>query len=51
MTLINTDKNIPSVYIEGITVKKIKKTKKYDDMLFLQTKLTTNLNPSIKFIT
>jgi hypothetical protein len=28
MTLINTDKNIPSVYIEGITVKKkLKKLK------------------------
>jgi len=49
MTLINTYVNILFVYIEGIIVEK--KTKKYDDVLFLQKKLTTNLNPSIKFIT
>jgi hypothetical protein len=44
---INTDENISSVYTQRIIVKKIKKTKKYDGMSFLQTKLPTCLNSSV----
>jgi hypothetical protein len=52
--LLNTDKNISLIYTEEITVKKEemrkKKAKKYDDVLFLQTKLLIDLNLLIKSI-
>jgi hypothetical protein len=39
-----TDGNIPSVYTEGITVgKKLKKSKKNDDVSFLPTESSTEL--------
>ena len=49
MDFIN--ENILSIYTERIIVKKIiKKTKKYDEMLFIPTELPTVLIPSIKSI-
>jgi hypothetical protein len=49
---VHTNKNILSVYTEGITMGKNewKKAKKYDDVSFLQTELPMNFNLSIKFI-
>jgi len=52
-TSINTEVNIFSVYTEKITIRKErmkKKTKKYDDMSFLQTDFLMSLNLSIKSI-
>ena len=48
----NIDKNTLSVYNEGITVEKKneKKPKKYNDMLFLQTKLLMDRNSSVKSV-
>jgi hypothetical protein len=43
-----TDRNIPSVYTEGITVgKKIKTKQKNDDVSFLLTELPTEFIPSV----
>ena len=52
-TSINTEVNIFLIYTKGITIRKErmkKKTKKYDDMLFLQTDFLMSLNLSIKTI-
>jgi len=45
-----TDEYIPSVYTEGITVRKkiIKKNKKNNDMLFLSTELPMKFITSVK---
>jgi len=46
-----TDGNIPSVYTEGITVgKKLKQSKKNDDVSFLPTKLPTKFIPSVNLL-
>jgi len=49
-----TDRNIPSVFTEGITMEKIiiktKQKKKNDDVPFLPTELPTEFIPSIKSI-
>ena len=46
-----TDRNIPSVYTERITVgKKLKQSKKNDDMSFLPTELPTEFIPSVNLL-
>jgi len=46
-----TDENIPSVYTEGITVgKKIKQSKKNDDMSFLPMELPTEFIPWVNLL-
>ena len=48
---VNTNENIPLVYTEGIMVGKERmKKKKYNDVSFLQTELSTDLNLLIKFV-
>jgi len=46
-----TDRNIPSVYIEGITMgKKLKQSKKNNDVSFLPTGLPTEFIPSVNLL-
>jgi len=46
-----TDRNIPLVYTEGITVgKKLKQSKKNNDVSFLPTKLPTEEIPSVNLL-
>jgi len=47
-----TDKNIPSVYAEGITLgnKIKKKAKKYNDVLFIPMKIPMEFIPSVKLL-